>query len=102
LRQFDVYRNPSPESRKIAPFLVMLSSHYLHDLSEIIVAPLVNDASRTVGDLELLVEINDQGLTLVVSELFSVTTTGLRSPGGNLGDREDDIRRAIERLFGGF
>lgn len=62
----------------------MMSSHYLRDLSEIVVAPLVNDAAETVGDL------------------FSVAAKGLKSPVGNLTVHQDAIRRAIERLFSGF
>jgi toxin CcdB len=79
LRQFDVFRNPSPDARKVAPFLVMLSSHHLRGIDEIIVAPLVNDAAETVSELEILVDIEGERLTLVVSELFSVTPTGLRA-----------------------
>lgn len=41
-------------------------------------------------------------LTLVVSEMFSVTPTGLRSAVDNPSYLEDDIRRAVDRLFTGF
>ena len=102
MRQFDVFRNPSLEARKVAPFLVMLSSHHLRGITEIIVAPLVNDAAETVGGLEIMVEIEGERLTLVVSEMFSVTPTGLRGAVDNLSYLEDDIRRALDRLFTGF
>jgi toxin CcdB len=102
LRQFDVVRNPSLEARKVAPFLVMLSSHHLRGIDEIIVAPLVNDAAETVGELEILVEVEGESLTLVISEMFSVTPTGLRGAVDNLAYLEDDIRRAVDRLFTGF
>jgi toxin CcdB len=102
LRQFDVFRNPSLEARKVAPFLVMLSSHHLHGIDEIIVAPLVNDAAETVGGLEILVEIDGERLTLVISEMFSFTPTGQRTAIDNLAYLEDDIRRAVDRLFTGF
>jgi toxin CcdB len=102
LRQFDVFRNPSLEARKVAPFLVMLSSHHLRGIDEIIVAPLVNDAAETVGELEILAEVEGERLTLVISELFSVMPTGLRGAVGNLSYLEDNIRRAVDRLFTGF
>lgn len=102
MRQFDAFRNPSPETRSIAPFPVVLSSHHLRDLSEVIVAPAVNDAGRTVGDLEVLVDIAGEPLTLVVSELFSLTATVLHQRAGSLAEREDDIRRALDRLFTEF
>lgn len=97
-----VLRNPSLEARKVAPFLVMLSSHHLRHIEEIVVAPLVNDAAETVGVLEFVVKLEGERLTLVISELFSLTPTGLRSAVDNLGYLEGDIRRALDRLFTGF
>lgn len=102
MRQFDAYTNPSPETRSIAPFLIVLSSHHLRNLSEVVVAPAVNDAARTVGDLEVGVEIAGEPLTLVVSELFSLSATTLRQRAGSLVEHEDAIRRALDRLFTGF
>ncbi|MET3664664.1 CcdB family protein [Caulobacter sp. 1776] len=102
MRQFDAYQNPSPEARLIAPYLVVLSSHHLHGLSEVIVAPAVNDATRVIGDLEIAVEVQDAPLTLVVSELFSLSATALRRRAGSLVEHEDAIRRALDRLFTGF
>ncbi|WP_426013465.1 CcdB family protein [Caulobacter sp. DWR2-3-1b2] len=102
MRQFDVFRNPSLEARKVAPFLVMLSSHHLRSIDEVIVAPLVNDAAETVCLLEIRVEIEGQRLTLIVSELFSLLPTGLHGAVASLVYLEDDIRRAIDRLFTGF
>lgn len=80
----------------------MLSSHHLRHIEEIVVAPLVNDAAETVGVLEFVVDVEGERLTLVISELFSLTPTGLRSAVDNLGYLEDDIRRALDRLFTGF
>ena len=80
----------------------MLSSHHLRGIDEIIVAPLVNDAAETVSGLEILVEVEGERLTLVISEMFSVTPTGLRGVVDNLAYLEDDIRRAVDRLFTGF
>lgn len=102
MRQFDAYLKPSPESRKVAPFLVVLSSHHLYGLNEVVVAPAVNDAKRQVAGLEIDVEIQDQPLVLVVSELFSMTASTLRSRAANLATHEDAIRRALDRLFTGF
>lgn len=102
MRQFDAYQNPSPEARRLAPYLVVLSSHHLRNFSEAIVAPAVNDATRIVGELEIPVEIEGQALTLLISELFSLTADTLRQRAGSLVEREDDIRRALDRLFTGF
>lgn len=102
MRQFDAYTNPSPETRSIAPFLVVLSSHHLRGLSEVVVAPAVNDAERVVGDLEVGVEIAGEPLTLVISELFSLSAMALRQRASSLAQHDDAIRRALDRLFTGF
>lgn len=62
----------------------------------------MNDATQTVGDLEIHVEIEGQPLTLVVSELFSVSAANLGRRAGSLAQHEDAIRRALDRLFTGF
>ena len=49
-----------------------------------------------------MVEIEGERLTLVISEMFSATPTGLRGAVDNLSYLEDDIRRAIDRLFTDF
>ncbi|MBU4434829.1 MAG: CcdB family protein [Alphaproteobacteria bacterium] len=102
MRQFDAFVNPSIESRGVAPFLVALSSHHLLGLQEVIVAPAVNDAQRQVNGLEISVEIEGQALVLIISELFSVTAGALRQRAANLAAHEDEIRRALDRLFTGF
>lgn len=102
MRQFDVYENPSREARCFAPYLVVLSSHLLLDFDDAVVAPLVNDSQRTVPGLELEVEMNGEPLVLVISEMAGVEGRTLRRRVGSLLSHEDDIRRAIDRLFTGF
>ena len=102
MRQFDAYLNPSPTSQDIAPFLVVLSSHHLRNLTDVIVAPAIADATRVVGEVELEVEINGRPLVLVLSDLFSVSLSQLRKSAGSLAAHEDAIRRGLERLFTGF
>lgn len=102
MRQFDVYENPIDAARGFAPYVVVLSSHHLPQLDDVVVAPLVNDGSDVVDDLELVVEIFDQFLVLVITDLSSLPLQQLRRRIGSLQHREDDIRRALDRLFTGF
>lgn len=102
MKQFDVFENPSKSTLRFAPYLVVLSSHHLLDLDDIVVAPLVSDSRRGVSELEVAVEVDGRSLELVVSELFSLERGVLKKRAGSLADREDDIRRALERLFSGF
>jgi toxin CcdB len=102
VRQFDVFENPSSEARRFAPFLVVLSSHLVLGFDDAIVAPLVNDSQATVGTLEIDVDFADARLVLVVSELVGMAGRNLRHRVGSLASYEDDIRRALDRLFTGF
>ncbi|WP_337188221.1 CcdB family protein [Phenylobacterium sp.] len=103
MRQFDVYESPTEASRRIAPFLVVLQSHFLEGLPTVIVAPLLRRAERprylAVG---LDVEFADEELVLSVAEMLAVDRGVLRRRRGDLRMREDEIRRALDRVFTGF
>jgi toxin CcdB len=102
LRQFDVVENPSVRSRRVAPYFVVLQSHYLEPLDSVIVAPAVRDASRAMTVLDLTIEIEGETLVLTIGELFSIERDQLGTVRANLSEREEAIRRALERAFTGF
>jgi toxin CcdB len=102
VKQFDVFENPSPEARRFAPYLVVLSSHLVMGFDDAVVAPLVNDSQATVGALEMEIDFAGEGLVLVVSELASMAGRNLRRRIGSVTHHEDGIRRALDRLFTGF
>ncbi len=101
MRQFDVFENPSVASRGFAPYLMMASSHLLLDLTEVVVAPLLRRTTPISG-LEIEVTISETNFVLAIADLSSIDARRLRAAVANLADQEDDIRRAIERLFTGF
>ena len=102
MRQFDVYENPSPRRRDIAPYFVVLSSHLLSNLDEVVVAPLVLERDVAIGDIEIRLEFEGRTHLLMVPGLFSLPSRELKRRIGSLAHREDDIRRALDRLFTGF
>lgn len=102
LRQFDVFENPAVGARGFAPYLVVLSSHLVPGLEDVIVAPLVNDAIHRLRQLELHMEVEGIELTLVISELSTMRARELRRRVASVRDREFEIRRALDRLFTGF
>ncbi|MGV9010068.1 CcdB family protein [Brevundimonas sp.] len=102
MRQFDVYPNPNEPMRPGAPFVVVLSSHYLDDLTETVVAPLFSGRTKTVNKLEVAVNVDGRSLLLVLTGLAALRTRDLGRPVGSLLAYEDDIRRALDRLFTGF
>jgi len=102
LRQFDAVPNPSKSSAQIAPNLVVLQSHLLDGLDSVSVAPAVRDAARLLTVFEIAVEIAGEPLTLAIPELFAIERATLPRPTASLAAHEDEIRRALDRLFTGF
>lgn len=102
MRQFDVYENPSAEARRFAPFVVVLSSHLIPGFDDAVVAPLVNDSAAIVAEFEIAVVVEQQPLVVVLTELAGVQGRSLKRRVGSLLAQEDDIRRALDRLFTGF
>ncbi|OYW29891.1 MAG: hypothetical protein B7Z44_03160 [Caulobacter sp. 12-67-6] len=85
-----------------APFVVVLSSHLLGDLIEAVVAPVRRGASAGIPGLEVPVVIEGETLLVSVSGVAGIRATALRNRKGSLLAQEDDIRRALDRLFTGF
>jgi toxin CcdB len=103
IRQFDVFLNPSIRSRDSAPYVVVLQSHHAGDLPTVIVAPLYH-AAGFESLTKLTVSVECEGFDLVVSlpQLAAINDTSLKRRVANLAAHEDDIRRALDRLFTGF
>jgi toxin CcdB len=103
LRQFDVYEAPTEASRRIAPFVVVVQSRFLDRIPTVIIAPLLRLAERPAyADVSVALRFADQDLVLSLAELVAVDRALLRRSRGNLMAYEDDIRRALERVFTGF
>ena len=100
MRQFDVYPNPSGDSRGYAPYVVVLQSHHVN-LETVVIAPLVTDA-RSLDPIDIALEFNAQQFVLAMSEIGSVSQTRLKRRIGSLSGDEDAIRRSLDRLFTGF
>lgn len=75
----------------------MIQSHFIE---QAVVAPLVVDKVTTGVDID--VDHDGNGFVLALSELGSVHRQALGRTVGSLTSQEDDIRRALDRLFSGF
>jgi toxin CcdB len=103
LRQFDVYDSPSEASRRIAPYVVILQSHHLAGSPTVLVAPLLRRAERPgYGTVSVDVEFAGEALVVSPAEMIAVDRTVLKRRRGDLRAHEDEIRRALDRLFTGF
>ena len=85
-----------------APFIVVLSSQLLGDLIEAVVAPVRRSAGAGIPGLEVPVVIDGETLLVSVSGIAGIRAAALRNRKGSLLAHEDEIRRALNRLFTGF
>ncbi|NBW09464.1 MAG: plasmid maintenance protein CcdB [Caulobacteraceae bacterium] len=102
VRQFDVFDNPSSAMREAAPFVVVLSSHLLPGLTEVVVAPLVRAGVLKPSDFDIPVVVDGENMVISIIGLAAIAGERLKSRRGSLLTNEDDIRRALDRLFTGF
>jgi len=102
IRQFDVFDNPSAVQRGKTPFVAVLQSHHLHGIATAVVAPLHAASIERLAGLCVEVEVNEIPVVLVASELAHLPAIRLRRKVGSPLRWDDDIRRALDRLFTGF
>lgn len=103
MRQFDVFSNPSPRSRMAAPYIVLMQSHFVEEMPTALIAPLIREPrSGDFTRVSIAVRWNDEWLYLSLPEMAPVKRSELKRPIGDLKQYEDDIRRALDRLFTGF
>lgn len=102
-RQFDVYDNPDLETRRQAPFVIILQSHLWHRLDTTIVAPIFKQASYPPDDLIVLSgELHGVAVSIDVSLMANVETRLLRQRAGSLDHMHFAFKAALDRLFTGF
>lgn len=88
--------------RPAVPFVVVLSSHHASGLTEAIVAPVLKGRSNPVSAFEIPLERDADVLLISVTGMVAIRHTDLRRRVGSAAEHEDDIRRALDRLFTGF
>lgn len=103
IRQFDLIDNPSPRSRPIAPFVMAVQSHLYDEGPTLLVAPLFRMVPAALFT-KVSVQVRRNGIDyiLMLSELGAIERRAAGVVRGSLLAREDDIRRALDRLFSGF
>ena len=104
MAQFDVYRNPNPNGRAAAPYVVALQSDLLEQLPSRWVAPLKLSKSITsrLDGLMPEVEIEGKKFTIFMYESGAVPAQALGSRISTLEDRRFELIRAIDILVSGI
>ena len=102
MRQFAVYANPSERSRRVIPYFVAVQSQLLESNVAVVVPMIVQDRRSAFTHTSVEVMFADTAHIVLVGELTSVDARVLLRALGDLQVYEDDIRRALDRLFTGF
>jgi toxin CcdB len=103
--QFTVYRNKSPRSKSINPFLVDVQSGLLDDLQTRVMIPLTKAsalAKKPLSNLTPALEFDGETYVLMTPQLAGVSRTDLGASAGSLAGRRQEIVAAIDFLFLGF
>jgi hypothetical protein len=82
---------------------MVVQSHLYDEGATVLVAPLFRMPEEAVlTKVTLRVVHADEAFVLMLSELAALDRRSLGPTRGSLADREDDIRRALDRLLTGF
>lgn len=105
MAQFDVYENPSSNTRKAFPYIVDIQSPAIEDISTRIVVPLGNLQSfKNQAMTKLTPEINYEGkcFLLLVPQIAAIPAKYLKTPIGSLAHFRDEIIAALDFAITGI
>lgn len=104
MSQFDLYRNPNPETNTFIPYLLDVQADLLDVLATRIVIPLhtLDSISKPLRHLNPLLDVDGEKLVLSTAELAGVPIAILGEPAGNLRSSRDEIIGALDFVFTGI
>lgn len=102
MAQFDIHANLNPQTKKFAPYIVVLQNDYFDQLKTRLVAPLISPWAQALAPKGLNPEIAVRGesLWLSVHEMAAVPTVKLGRVVASVADRRAEILGAIDFLIG--
>ena len=99
MAQFDVYRNPSMQSKKHYPYLLDIQSPYISEIATRIVIPLgyaVSFKNEAMTNLTPEISFEDEQLLLLTPQISSVPENILSNPIGSLSHFREQIINALD------
>ncbi len=102
-KQFDVCKNPNPDTKAYAPWLLVLQSDMIETRSSCVVAPLVKVGNfQPVQKLHPVVTIENNDYIISTAELAGISRQDIGPVVCSLQNQRDDIIAALDLLFLGF
>lgn len=100
--QYDVYRNPTPRTRRAMPFLLILQADLVSETDSVIVAPLTPLMRPAGSRLYPEFEVDGKKHMLLTPDLASIPRSALTERVGSLSEEWSRITAAIDILFTGI
>lgn len=102
MRQYDVYRNPTPRTRKLLPYLVILQADLVSETESVIVAPLTTSVRPEGSLLYPEFEVKGKKHSLLTPDLASIPRHVLTHHVTSLSSEWNRVTSAIDVLFTGI
>jgi toxin CcdB len=103
MTQFDVVANPDADESAYRPYLVVLQSDLVSELSSTVVAPLVlRDQMEGASRMNPIVSVEGKEFWVATHELFAVDRRVLRKTVASLAKERDAIITALDFVFTGY
>lgn len=105
MAQFDVYQNPSRNTRSLFPYIVDIQSPVISDIASRIVVPLgrlQNFKNESMKSLTPEIEYNGKKLLLLIPQIASIPSKTLKKPIGSLEHFRDEIIAAVDFAITGI
>jgi toxin CcdB len=105
MAQFDVYRNPSKQTRKAYPYILDIQNSLIEEIATRIVVPLGDAKNFKNEELRWLtpkVEFEDKTLLVLMPQISSMPTKLLNEPVGTLVHLRDEIISALDFAITGI
>lgn len=105
MAQFDVYENPSKQTRKAYPYILDIQHSLIKDIATRIVVPL-GDAKKFKNEelkgLTPKVEFEGKNLLILIPQIASMNAKPLTEPVGTLLHLRDEIISALDLAITGI
>jgi len=105
MAQFDVFKNPSKNSKDYYPYVVDVQNNYINELDTRIVIPLGKASyfeHEIMTKLEVKVAYEDEELILMTPQISSVPKNVLKEAIGSLEHLQQDIIDALDFAITGI
>lgn len=104
MAQFDVYKNPNPETKQTIPYLLDIQADLLCSLTTRVVVPLysLSAMGKAAQHLNPRFSIKRTAVIMSTAELAGVTQNSLGDKVCSLQEHRNEIIAALDFLITGF